>query len=260
MLHSPIIKIGVAALGLALFGLSPVQASSVLYNTNGGNFLVGNDGKRPPNWVGAGATPTLTGTMDLMWYAALQSTDTATLTTADAKAKGASSTFKLGTGPAAWASIANGGSASGHGLDYGLIYLNGPTDLTITLETDTGSFTKPAFSLYQGWDTSSTPFVRAGNYINNVSNPLATVGLTYLDQASTTIAGGLASLTFSNLNGNYTLLLGGNGSSSDSFGNGFYKLTLTAVPVPAAVWLFGSAMIGLIGFGHRNEKTPLKIA
>lgn len=254
MLHSPIIKIGVAALGLALFGLSPVQASAVLYNTNGGNFLVGNDGKRPPNWVGAGVTPTLTGTMDLMWYADLQITGTTSLTTADAIAKGASSTFKLGTGPGAWAPAANGGSASGHGLDYGLIHLDGPTDLTITLETDTGSSTKPAFSLYQGWDTSTTPFVRTGSYINNISNPLGTVGLTYLGQASTTVAGGLASQTFSNLNGNYTLLLGGNGTSSDSFGNGFYKLTLTAVPVPAAVWLFGSAMAGLIGCGRRNEK------
>jgi len=166
MSHISIIKIFVAALGLALFGLSPVQASTVLYNTNGGTFLVGNDGKRPPNWVGTGTAPTLTGTMDLMWYADLQSSDAATLTTADAIAKGAPSNFKLGTGPAAW-----GSSASGHGLDYGLIHLNGSSDLTITMETDTGSSTKPAFSLYQGWDTSTTPFVRAGSYINNVSNP-----------------------------------------------------------------------------------------
>jgi len=47
--------------------------------------------------------------MDLMWYADLQSYDAATLTTADAIAKGAPSTFKLGTGPAAWVS-----STSGH--------------------------------------------------------------------------------------------------------------------------------------------------
>jgi len=129
------------------------------------------------------------------------------------------------------------------------------------METDTGSSTKPAFPLYQGWDTSTTPFVRAGSYINNVSNPLATFGLAYLDQASTTTPGGSASLTFANLaGGDYTLLLGGNGTSSDVFGNGFYKLTLTAVPVPAAVWLFGSAMAGMIGLGRRNLKLPLKIA
>ncbi|MDD5113197.1 MAG: hypothetical protein PHC94_04220 [Methylobacter sp.] len=136
----------------------------------------------------------------------------------------------------------------------GLIHLNGLSDLTITLQTDTGSSTKPAFSLYQGWDTSTTPFVRAGSYINNISNPLGTVGLNYLGQASTSTAGGVASYTFTNLTGgNYTLLLGGNGTSSDIFGNGSYKLTLTSVPVPFAVWLFGSAMAGLIGF-RRNRK------
>ncbi len=250
MLHVSIIKIAAVALGLTLFGFSPAQASTVLYNTNGGSALNGSDGKRPPIWVGTGTAPTLTGTMDLMWYADLQSTDTMTLTTADAIAKGATSTFKLGTGPAAW-----GASASGHGLDYGLIHLNGLSDLTITLETDSGSSTKPAFSLYQGWDTGTT-FSRTGSYTNNVNNPLDTVGLNYLGQASTTTAGGLASLTFSNLaSGDYTLLLGGNGTSSDTFGNGFYKLTLTAVPVPGAVWLFGSALAGLVGFGRRKSKS-----
>jgi hypothetical protein len=253
MPFSAIIKLTVAVLGLTLAGFSPVRAS-VLYNTNGASFLVGNDGKRPPVWVGNGAAPMLSGTMDLMWYANLQPTDVAILSTADAKANGAATNFRLGTGPAAWASVATGGSASGHGLDYGLIHLNGLTDLTILMETDTGSATKPAFSLYQGWDTSSTPFVRTGSYINNVSNPLATVGLTYLNQASTTLAGGSASLTFHNLSGgNYTLLLGGNGTSNDSFGNGSYKLTLTAVPLPGAVWLFGSAMAGFIGLRHRNK-------
>lgn len=243
-----------AVSGLLLLGVTSAQAATVLYNTNGGNSLNGSDGKRPPNWVGAGSAPTLTGTMDLMWYADLQATDSVTLSTADAISKGAASTFKLGTGPAAWAPVANGGSASGHGLDYGLIHLDGVTDLTLTLSTDTGSATKPAFSLYQGWDTSATPFVRTGSYINNVSNPLGSSGLSYLGQAFTTVAGGQASYTFTNLAaGDYTVLLGSNGTPTDVFGNGLYKLTLTTVPVPGAVWLFMSAMVGLVGIGRRKQ-------
>lgn len=35
-----------------------------------------------------------------------------------------------------------------------------------------------------------------------------------------------------------------------------YGLRISAVPVPAAVWLFGSAMIGLIGFG-RSKKSEV---
>lgn len=35
---------------------------------------------------------------------------------------------------------------------------------------------------------------------------------------------------------------------------GQYQLTLTTVPVPAAVWLFGSGLLGLMGLGNRNRR------
>ena len=50
-------------------------------------------------------------------------------------------------------------------------------------------------------------------------------------------------------------------SGYDDFGftglhpqSGQYQLTLTAVPVPAAVWLFGSGVLGLMGLGNRNRR------
>jgi len=39
---------------------------------------------------------------------------------------------------------------------------------------------------------------------------------------------------------------------ANSWGLMNYQLEVTAVPVPGAVWLFGSAMAGLIGFGRRK--------
>jgi hypothetical protein len=30
----------------------------------------------------------------------------------------------------------------------------------------------------------------------------------------------------------------------------------TAVPIPAAAWLFGSALLGLAGLGYRRRSTP----
>lgn len=40
--------------------------------------------------------------------------------------------------------------------------------------------------------------------------------------------------------------------SNNQFGQ--YQLTLTAVPLPAAVWLFGSGLLGLMGLGNRNHR------
>lgn len=37
--------------------------------------------------------------------------------------------------------------------------------------------------------------------------------------------------------------------------SGEYQLSLTAVPAPAALWLFASSMLGLIGFGNSKQKT-----
>jgi hypothetical protein len=49
-------------------------------------------------------------------------------------------------------------------------------------------------------------------------------------------------------------VLGGyrNGAWSDTADG--YVLNVAAVPVPGAIWLFGSAMAGLIGFGRRKNK------
>ncbi len=33
--------------------------------------------------------------------------------------------------------------------------------------------------------------------------------------------------------------------------------TTSAVPVPAAIWLFGTALIGLVGYGKRKSKVPV---
>jgi len=48
------------------------------------------------------------------------------------------------------------------------------------------------------------------------------------------------------------------GDSTNSLGmSGSYQMTVSevqAVPVPAAVWLFGSALMGLVGFTRRTSK------
>ena len=94
---------------------------------------------------------------------------------------------------------------------------------------------------------------------NNSSTPFGFNGMTYLTHDATVDA--VNGLTFFAQAGKvYTVLLGGNEFGSVFSPTADYKLSISAVPVPGAVWLFGSAMAGLIGFGRRNVKSPLKIA
>ncbi len=65
-------------------------------------------------------------------------------------------------------------------------------------------------------------------------------------------AGTSGSLVFNNLSGLNTFTV--TGSTNGSFG-GSYNVTtgeLSAVPVPAAVWMMGTALVGLVSFGRRK--------
>jgi hypothetical protein len=44
--------------------------------------------------------------------------------------------------------------------------------------------------------------------------------------------------------------------SEDIIGYDGCTTTLPPVPVPAAAWLFGTALVGLVGFGRRRRKRP----
>ncbi len=51
---------------------------------------------------------------------------------------------------------------------------------------------------------------------------------------------------------NFTTIYFITGSTDDTTGNFIDNVSMSAVPIPAAVWLFGSAFIGLIGVGRRK--------
>lgn len=72
--------------------------------------------------------------------------------------------------------------------------------------------------------------------------------LTIIDQTSDILtlsgSGLLSGNTFDNTGVNWTFSANSSGSS--------YSMTVTAVPVPAAIWLFGSGLLGLIGVARRK--------
>ncbi len=85
-----------------------------------------------------------------------------------------------------------------------------------------------------------------------VDNPFGTGGLTYLTH------GDESTVSFQAEAGQvYSIYLGGNDVGGANVAGGFaYKAEISTVPVPAAAWLFGSALLGLLGV---NRKRTLSI-
>lgn len=227
--------------------------ASVAYNTNGwdsGTFP-GASGFLPPTWIG-GATPDYKGSLNIVWYADLSSNSSEYVSSGGAIADGADPLYELAVGPQGWQrtpAVSYPNQGMGHGADIGLITLENAGLLVITVSADSQTPSNPStviipgFSLFQGWDTSTTAN-QVQAYFTNQNNPLGTENLNYvygLGGTSTTLT-----YYFDNLSaGNYTLILGGNGKG----GHGDYSVGLsTAVPIPAAFWLFGGAMAFLYRF------------
>jgi len=179
----------------------------------------------------------------------------------------------------------NVGVAGGwrHDLDFGLFKTDTTGLVTLNASPVGGPAGEPVpaygFTIFKGMDTSAGSYNHHGAW-NTTTN---TTGLT----ANSLPGGGrnlpvssIVAYSIGNVNPStsapgtnintisfeaqageiYTIALGGyrNGDwNTTSWG---YNLEVSQVPVPGAVWLFGSAMAGLIGFGRRNLKAPLKIA
>jgi len=72
------------------------------------------------------------------------------------------------------------------------------------------------------------------------------------------VTGGDAAGLYGSLGGIILTQAGFGGSWANSFSSGPFQAlsdvgTVGVVPVPAAIWLFGSALIGLVGFGKRRK-------
>ena len=94
-----------------------------------------------------------------------------------------------------------------------------------------------------GGDLSTLPVFATLINVDNVEN-LGTAGLF----ATSTYAGEV-----------YEISAGGDFSAVDPFaygllsGGGYAAMVSTVVPIPAATWLFGSGLIGLIGIARRKK-------
>jgi len=149
-----------------------------------------------------------------------------------------------------------------HSTDYGLIKslvdtevqikvskVNQADDLNnfgITVFTGMDDNTGEGFGHHSPWNIGYVSGVFEAPA--QVDNPLGTGGLTYLTHGDQSV------VSFQAEAGQvYSIYLGGNDIGGDILGDNFaYKAEISAVPVPAAVWLFGSALLGMLGVSRKR--------
>lgn len=140
------------------------------------------------------------------------------------------------------------GSGSGRSID-----LNGlvPGSISQSFATTAGVLYEVTFSLSGNPDNNHTPAVKAlrvsltgassasQDFTFDTTNPLNSSGnMGWLTKSFTFLGGaGLTTLTF--------LSLTTDPASQPAFGPALDEVSVNAVPVPAAVWLLGSALLGV---------------
>ncbi|WP_230874836.1 hypothetical protein [Methylomonas sp. LL1] len=234
-------------------------------------------------WAGgAGSVPFgYTGKTALNWAVQLTSaTDSGVISRQDAIDRYGVAA-DIDTGKGAWVdaqlNAQNNPAPTGwrHAVDVGLIQTAVDTDIRLSasvLANTVGFDSNFGISVYDGmtnvqswghhgsWhggyilgDQSVTNLARI-----NGNDPIGMTGLTFVgfsDGSNLTLnANNQDYLIFHALAGHtYTVILGGSDGGQTWSGNqASYALNVQAVPVPGAVWLFGSAVAGLVGFGRRK--------
>lgn len=252
MIHLNLSKLALAGAIGALLTASGVANAHVTYNTNGAPDNP--DGSYAGPWTDG--NPGYTGDLPATWVAMIHN-DGGVANTQTASSAGAG--FALGMGAR---SYKDGATNWGHSADYGLFKLAADATVTITVSSDSSDL-RPGFGLWSGWATGGSrhgPYLANGAVSPMAANPLGS-GLGLVDANAWTYAatqGTTATATLSRFltAGNYTLILGGYDGTTPGT-NLLYTATISAaaspVPVPGAVWLFGSAIAGLVGVSKRKR-------
>jgi len=225
-------------------------------------------------WAGttAGKLPfDYTGSSHLNWAVQLTGEgDSAEISAADSLARYAIDA-EIDTGGGAWNDngktpagdpTATGPTGWRHQTDIGIIKSDVTQKVTINLTTVSNLFSRFGVTVFEGVDTNTGNYSHHGAWNRlgsnpplpfTANNPFGTTGLINIGYSDN--VDGTNGYTFiAKKDQAYSLYLGGVGFSHWAYGVDRYVLDITTspVPVPGTVWLFGSAMAGLISFGRRK--------
>lgn len=124
-----------------------------------------------------------------------------------------------------------------------------------SFQTNTGNLAGnliPAFTLFSGKGTTG---FKPQNHIFENMGGAHWSNITYMTHdANTANASSISLDDYLLAAGDYTLYIGGNTSDTSAGKNFALSISASPVPVPAAVWLFGSALAGLGAIGRRKDK------
>jgi hypothetical protein len=268
-------KLAIAgAVSAAIFGAASAEAH-VMYNTAiATNQVSGTDGwvwngQGNPGYASGTYTPWLgtsggalpfgyAGATHLNWAAAIHDYDALTVSEAAAAAHYDGLQVEIDTGAGAW--LDDTGKGWKHQTDLGLIKSDFDTLVRINIARVstpsspgllndnfgvtiyTGMSTATSYGHHGAWNNSAAAFTSNGPWGS---------GVTYLTHDGTVNATDYIEF-FATAGQVYTVALGGAGVGGWSANVSDYALTVKAVPVPGAVWLFGSAMAGMLGFARRK--------
>jgi len=223
----------------------------------------GNKGTVVP-WLGTngGALPFgYAGSAHLNWAAAIHGYGALEVSAADSLADYGVAA-EIDTGAGAWKDV--NGTGWKHQTDLGLIKSDISTVVRLNLTTLGGATLNNdnfGVTVFTGMDTTTANYSHHGGW-NNASKPETTSnpfyaagvgsGMTYLTHDATVDATNYLEF-YAQAGQVYTVALGGNGVGTWSQNVAGYKLNISAVPVPGAVWLFGSALAGVVGLRRRNQ-------
>jgi hypothetical protein len=262
------------AIGLTLttaalsFGAVSTASAHVMYNTYNASAapgVGGTDGWIYGNtWVGtAGGVSPFGYTGDVSnWAAQLHAAgDSLIVSSADALTDYGVAA-DIDTAKGAWNDGLFTQNASsqgwGHNTDVGLFKSSVTQTVNLTASNvDLNSWQNFGISVFSGMTTANNYDHHGGWNIGyttanitpaTLNNPLGTVGLTFVGYTDN------STISFNAQAGQvYTILLGGYSGEGNFGPAGGYQLAISSVPVPGAVWLFGSAIAGLVGIGKRKR-------
>ncbi|BBA32341.1 hypothetical protein sS8_0373 [Methylocaldum marinum] len=217
-----------------------------------------------PGWVGTESATTLpfgyTGLSALNWAAELHNAGASLeISRADALARyGVAADIDTARG--AWIDTEETPQGWAHNTDIGLFMSHVDAYVTLNLTADNAEIANFGITVFTGMDTG-TDYTHhklwnspAQGFDFTANDPFDTTGLNYLTHDAT--VDGVNGLTFLAEAGQiYSIYLGGSGGAEWNQNKDNYTLTISSspVPIPAAVWLFGSALAG-VGFAGRRPR------
>lgn len=235
------------------------------WSDGGGNGTT--PGAAPTTWVGTtdGTRPFgYKGAAHLNWAVELHSAGSS-VEVSQANAHANYGVYAdIDTAGGAWRDASGTPQGWRHNTDIGLFKSDVTTDVTLKLSAINGPIANFGITLFTGADTNTDGNSYSHHGVWNKpsagfaftkSDPFSTTGLTYLTYSAN--VNGINGLTFTaQANQIYSIYLGGSGGVNWNQQHDGYVLNISsvsAVPVPAAAWLFGSGLLGLLSYGRRKK-------